>query len=765
MVPGTNIAFQRQTDFRGVLQLPVVAGTYQLEVEKEGFYAASIPNVEVTSGSTLEVTLTHVREFHEVVEVTDSARAVELARTASQQRLTSREIFSLPYPTTRDYRQVLVFIPGIVQDNAGQTHVAGADTRQLLQELDGFNITHPVTGAMEMRMSPDSLRLIDVQQSRYSAEFGRGAGGVMQLESGMGDDHFRFSATNFIPGFNIDRGIHFETVTPRFTFSGPLRKGRAWWFEGLDGEYDFNDIKDLNTPVHTSPAWRVDSLTKFQVNLTPGNILTASVLANYAKAERVNLSQFTPVESTVDQRRNNFLFSLRDLLTLPRQSLLEAGIAFSQFTADSFPRGSLPFIIAPGGSSGSFFEATTSRARRVQSFANLSIPAKLWGGRHELRIGGDAQRILYRQQIQREPISIVDALGALNRQSTFIGPPRFSQDNLELAFYAQDRWSIRDRMLIEYGLRLDWDDIIHDVLVGPRLAASYWLNQETKTKLSAGVGVVYDVTSLDLITRPLQGSRFDQLFAPGGLPLGNPLVTTFLADPRQLRAASFLNWSVGLEQMLPGAVYLQLDFIERRGTHGLTYVNQNPLATTGQYFLSSTQNQHYDAFHVTAHKQFAATHEVFLSYTHSAARSNAVLDFSLSNPIFAQQAGGALPWDAPNRIISWGWLPLSKKRFDFAYSLDWRTGFPFNVVNQQQQIVGPPNSLRFPDFFSLNVHLEHRFRFSGHEWAVRAGFNNVTGRHNPTFVDNNIDSPTFLTFSGTQHRVFTARIRLLAKGK
>ena len=124
-----------------------------------------------------------------------------------------------------------------------------------------------------------------------------------------------------------------------------------------------------------------------------------------------------------------------------------------------------------------------------------------------------------------------------------------------------------------------------------------------------------------------------------------------------------------------------LDFIQRRGTHGLTYVNQSPDSTTGLFSLNSTQNTHYDAVHVTAHKQFAATHEVFFSYTHSAARANAVLDFSLGNPIFAQQAGGALPWDVPNRIISWGWLPVGKK-FDFAYSLDWRTGFPFSIINQ-----------------------------------------------------------------------------------
>jgi len=43
----------------------------------------------------------------------------------------------------------------------------------------------------------------------------------------------------------------------------------------------------------------------------------------------------------------------------------------------------------------------------------------------------------------------------------------------------------------------------------------------------------------------------------------------------------------------------------------------------------------------------------------------------------------------------------------------------------------------------------------GYQLALRAGFNDVTNRHNPTVVNNNIDSPLFLIFSGTQHSTFT----------
>jgi hypothetical protein len=153
---------------------------------------------------------------------------------------------------------------------------------------------------------------------------------------------------------------------------------------------------------------------------------------------------------------------------------------------------------------------------------------------------------------------------------------------------------------------------------------------------------------------------------------------------------------------------------------------------------------------------------VLASYTRSRTSSNAVLDPDIDNPVFGRQAGGRLPWDAPNHFITWGWLPLVKK-FDFAYSLDWRSGFPFNVVNEQQRLVGDLNSYRFPAYFTLTTHIERRLTLFSYYLALRAGFNNVTNRENPTVVNNNVDSPQFRTFGGTQHRVFTGRIRFLGR--
>ena len=95
--------------------------------------------------------------------------------------------------------------------------------------------------------------------------------------------------------------------------------------------------------------------------------------------------------------------------------------------------------------------------------------------------------------------------------------------------------------------------------------------------------------------------------------------------------------------------------------------------------------------------------------------------------------------------------------------LDWRNGFPFSIVDQDQRLVGLPNSQRLPVYFSLNVQVERRFHVLGFLWALRGGFDDITNRQNPSGVNDNIDSPQFLTYGGLQHRAFIGRVRFLGR--
>ena len=122
----------------------------------------------------------------------------------------------------------------------------------------------------------------------------------------------------------------------------------------------------------------------------------------------------------------------------------------------------------------------------------------------------------------------------------------------------------------------------------------------------------------------------------------------------------------------------------------------------------------------------------------------------------------------------WGWVPLPNRflpeRLQFltrhtsaAYLVEYRTGFPFQVVDEEGMMVGRPNSERLPNYFNINLHLEREFRALHYLWAWRFGFNNLTNNGNPNVVNNIIGTPQFLTYGRGQSRAFSVRLRLLGR--
>src|SRR5579871_1421408 len=194
---------------------------YTLQIQKPGFYETAS---EVTDSSLrdLRIVLHHEQIVVQQVSVTASPPGIDTTQTSDKFTMNLPEIVNIPYPTSRDIRNLLPFFPGIVQDESGQVHVVGSETWATLDTLDSFDIRSPVSGNLALRVSADAVRSIDQESTRYPVEFGRSTGGVIALYTGMGDDRFRFNATDFLPSFQQINGIHFDKFVPRFTFSGPL---------------------------------------------------------------------------------------------------------------------------------------------------------------------------------------------------------------------------------------------------------------------------------------------------------------------------------------------------------------------------------------------------------------------------------------------------------------------------------------------------------------------------------------------------------------
>jgi Carboxypeptidase regulatory-like domain len=761
-------AIRGETDDAGRASFPSLPpAIYRLSAEKTGFYPITGRTIDLRGERAVEITLPHQREYSERVEVHYTPPVIDPHRTAATQTLSSRDVVNIPYPTNRDYRNILPLIPGVTPAAYGQFHVNGSDSTQIYERLDGFDVSQPVSGLLNLRISPDALRSVEVVGSRLPAELGKGSGQALSLETGMGDDHFRFASTDFIPSFQNRKGIQIEAFTPRLTFSGPIRKGKAWFYDAGQGEYDLNIVTELPAGADQAPLWRWNNLAKAQVNPNASNQITASFLLNRLESPRNGLDALDPLETTTHLSESVDLGSIKDEMSLPGGSLLEWGFAFSQFGSNYHPRGSLPYVIRPEGTSGNYFETSRSTARRFEGIANLSLPAFDWHGQHQLRFGVDLDRVVYHQNLQRGTILIYREDGTLDRQASFSGPVAFDRNNVEASGYAEDGWAASNCLFLDAGLRLDWDGIIRRALVSPRLAISYMLASSGKTKLTGGVGLSYAATNLALFSLPLEGQRKDLFLGTDGqTPLGPAVVTSFNATPAALTEPRFLNWSAGLERMLPHHALLDLEYIGRRGSNGFDYQNVGtgpaPALPSGSFVLQNGRNDTYDAFRATIRVPFHDTDLAMVSYTRSRARTSAALAPTFESLLFSPQLPGPLPWDSPNRLLSWGWAPLIRK-FQLDYVVDWRTGHPFNVVDENQRLVGLPGSHRFPDFFSLDLFLERRFRLFGYEWALRGGFNNITGRRNPAVVVNNIDSPQFLTFEQAEGRAFTGRIRFLGR--
>jgi hypothetical protein len=748
---------------------------YLLRIAKPGYYETVAPQAD-PQVHEIRVVLNHEQVVVEQVSVTASAPGIDTEQIPDKLTMELPEIINVPYPTSRDIRNLLPFYPGVVQDTTGQAHVFGSETWATLDMLDGFDIRSPMSGILALRVSADAVRSIDKEATRYPVEYGRSTGGVLAFYTGMGDNTFRFNATNFIPSYRDANGIRFDKFVPRVTFSGPLIRDRAWFFDGVEAEYDNIYIQELPPGADTNHLIRGSNLIRLQTNLTPANILTGGLLLNVYHSPNDGISTLVPQASTTDKNTIAWLPYLRDQQSFHKGALLGAlldlGLGVVRIGDGYEPHGNTPFEITPEISEGSYFENETSHSQRIEGNAALYLPPQHWAGEHDLKVGIDVDHIGYGESVTRAPVEYKQEDGTLLRSSTFPATAPFTRNNVEAGVYLQDRWKPRAGLLVEPGVRFDWDEIIRSPLFSPRLAAIYSpAAAHGRTKLSAGIGLYYEHTQLEYLARALAGIRNDVYYESDGVtPQGPAVETTFTASNGSLHEARAVNWSAGIEERLPGSVYVNVNYLHKRVTDEFAYVNQNTSSSLyGNYALTNSRRDSDHATEIDARRSFAGGYTLFAAYTHSSAQTNAAIDYVPTLSMLGPQQSGPLGWDTPNRVLSWGWLPFPmprmRKRWDFVYTVDWRTGFPYTPVDDNAQVAGAAGSQRFPDYLAISPGLEWRFHFRRYYFGLRGVMENMTNSENPQVVNNVVDSPQYGSFTEFQGRVFTARIRLISQKK
>jgi hypothetical protein len=309
----------------------------------------------------------------------------------------------------------------------------------------------------------------------------------------------------------------------------------------------------------------------------------------------------------------------------------------------------------------------------------------------------------------------------------------------------------------------------------PRVGLSWAPLANGNTRVSAGYAITHDAVTMDLLGRSTDQSALTTTYNADGTPTGPPALTTFAPPSGPLSLPRAANVTLGVDHRFQERFDIGAQYLRRRGTDGLMFLNTlDPNAPPselpvpgaqlpGVYQLESLRRDNYDSVQFSVRQHLSGQYEWMVSYTRSRALSNAVLDYNTSQPLQVLPNLVPMPWDAPNRLLGFAYLPLPFKNWAVAILGDARSGYPFSIVDQTGVISGPVDGHRYPFNFDLNVALERTITIRGYRFGLRGGINNLTGQANPTAVNNTIGSPQFLQYLGNEGRHFVVRIRFFGR--
>jgi hypothetical protein len=313
---------------------------------------------------------------------------------------------------------------------------------------------------------------------------------------------------------------------------------------------------------------------------------------------------------------------------------------------------------------------------------------------------------------------------------------------------------------LEFGGRLDRDGITGHANVTPRVGTVLALDQTGDTLLRGGYGLFYERT-------PMVAGAFDQFdreidtrYEADGLTPSGPPVTFTPKAALGTSAPRSATWDLSFEHRFNKTWAIRSSILERRGANELVV---RPVVANGigTFLLDSSGTSLYRDAEVGV--QFhSAPADFSLTYVRSLARGdlNTLTNFydSVMWPVIGENAYAAANADVPHRLFGRGRFQPTD-RWLITGLADWRTGFPYSVVNASLDFVGPRNSLRFPNHFKTDLGVERHF--TNLKWKPWIGVRmyNALNSFIPADVQANINSPAFGSFYNSEVQLIRLQIR------
>lgn len=225
------------TSDRGHWRFPALPpGEYTVTFKIPGFKTLIRDGIKVNVGvtTTLDVTLEQ-SAIEESITVTGISPTVDIQRTSMTATMTRDILQNLP--ATRSLSSFFNLAPGVTAST-----VHGSSERDNTYNIDGVNVTDPVTGTQAGTFGMDIMEELSIQTGGLPAEYGSVRGGVVNVVTRSGGNKFSGMASFYYRNEDMQstntKGTIFEGQTggfdydyePAFNLGGPIIKDRIWFF-------------------------------------------------------------------------------------------------------------------------------------------------------------------------------------------------------------------------------------------------------------------------------------------------------------------------------------------------------------------------------------------------------------------------------------------------------------------------------------------------------------------------------------------------------
>ena len=522
-------------------------GTYTVTVELSGFQTATRSNVTLPAGAAVAVDVQlNVSNVEETVSVVAQVPLVDVKNTQIGKTVDQAALQTIP--GGRSFSQIIVTVPGVIDSGylfAPAQSVQGSSVRDSLYNVDGANANDTAVGNAFMEIPYRDHPGSPGDDRRHF----RGVRPVerrgVQLHHQVRRQH-RARRFQRLPSERFAQGRQPDARAPRPGTDQPagvrqeLRARLQHRRTDPEGSRVVLQQRPLGRvesaqpdfPARNPTADQVQGFGKLTAQISPSTKVQGSYMQRTLEQFPSNASFATnnAPETWSTGNRNQKIIYAGATHSLGSSTLMDA--TFSQMlshTNTTFPVNQPGYIDnATGLSSGGWPGVSGPENRRNNTAVKvmLSTLRQSWaGGSHNFKFGAEANRSPYEQD-RILPGDFVHVLrnGLPYRVDLYNTPLEFAANTNRFIAFAQDGWTLRDRVTLNLGVRFEksvgwlptqtggggqWfpettypeRDVIHWFVVAPRLGVVWDVTGDKRISLKASYNRYYNAIDTTMALR------------------------------------------------------------------------------------------------------------------------------------------------------------------------------------------------------------------------------------------------------------------------